>query len=134
MYDIPSKDYIKARWMDLYPQDDTGDDSNLQLSCSNCHICMIDWCDKENIFWLTDINLSLAEDKWLEDKVVKKSIKRFTQTGLVPSYMASRKRKKREVVHDLMRVLVHLHCPMPTNAPTSVNIYILNFGMGNMLI
>ena len=42
--------------------------------------------------------------------------------------------RKREVVHVLMRVFIHLHYPMPTNALTHVNTYILNLGVGNMLI
>ena len=55
---------------------------------------MIDWCDEGYNFWPTDINLSPAEEKWLEDEVVNKGFKRFTQTGLVPYYMSSRMRKK----------------------------------------
>ena len=44
---IPIHDYIKRKWIDLYTQDDTGDDSDLQLLCSILCICMIDWCDDE---------------------------------------------------------------------------------------
>ena len=47
MKDIPIPDYIKTRWIDIYPQDDVGDDSGLQLLCSSLNICMIDWCDEE---------------------------------------------------------------------------------------
>ena len=97
MKDILIQDYIKTRWIDLYPQDDTGDDSDLQLLHSSHQICMIDWCDEENNFWPTDINLSPAEEKWLEDEVVKKGFKRFTQTSLVLYYMAFRIRKKKVV-------------------------------------
>ena len=32
MKDIPIHTYIETRWIDLYPQDDTVDDSGLQLS------------------------------------------------------------------------------------------------------
>ena len=45
-------------------------------------------------FWPTDISLSPAEEKWLEDEVVKKSFKRLTHTGFIPYFMASRTRKK----------------------------------------
>ena len=45
-----------------------------------------------------------------------------------------KKERKKEVVHNLMTALIHLHCSMPTNAPTSVNTYILNLGIWNMLI
>ena len=55
---------------------------------------MIDWCDEEYIFLPTDINLSSAEEKWLEDEILKKGFKRFTQAGLVPYYMASRMRMR----------------------------------------
>ena len=77
MKDILIQDFGKTRWIDLYPQDDTEDNSDLQLLCSSHHICMIDWCDDEYNFWPTDINLSPAEEKWLEDIVVKKGFKRF---------------------------------------------------------
>ena len=50
MYKIPFHDYIKINWIDLYPQNDTGYNSDLQLLCSTCHICMIDWCDEEYDF------------------------------------------------------------------------------------
>ena len=50
MNDIPIHNYIKTRCIYLYPQDDTGDDSDLQLLCSSLHICMIDWCDGESKF------------------------------------------------------------------------------------
>ena len=55
---------------------------------------MIDWCDEEYNYWPTDINLSTTEEKCLEEEVVKKGFKKFTQTGLVPYYMAPRMRKK----------------------------------------
>ena len=63
MKDILFHDYIETRWIDLYPQDDTGFDSDLQLLCSCLYICMIDWCDEEYNFWQTDINISPAEEK-----------------------------------------------------------------------
>ena len=44
----------KARWIHPYPKDDTGDDSDLQLLCSSCHICMIDWCGEEYNYWQTE--------------------------------------------------------------------------------
>ena len=47
MNDIPIHDYIKTRWIDIYPQDDTRDDSDLQLLCSSLLIFLIDWCDEE---------------------------------------------------------------------------------------
>ena len=50
----------------------------------------------------------------------KKGFKMFTETGLVPSYIASK------VLHVLMTVFIHLHCPMLTSAPISVNTYTLN--------
>ena len=81
---IPIHDYIKTRWIALYPQDDIGDYSDLQLLNSSLHICMIDWHDEKFNFWPTDISFSPAEEKWLKDKVVKKGFKTFTQTGLVP--------------------------------------------------
>ena len=43
-------------------------------------------------------------------------------------------RRKTKVLHILMTVFINLHCPMPKNAPTSVNIYIMNLGLENMLI
>ena len=94
MNDILIYDYIKTRWIDLYPQDDTGDASDLQLLCSSLHIFMIDWCDEEFNFWPTDISLSPAEEKWLKEEFVKKGFKQFTQTVLVPYPMASRMRQK----------------------------------------
>ena len=50
MKDIPINDYTKARWTDLYSQDDTEDASDLQLLCSSHHICLINWCDEEYDF------------------------------------------------------------------------------------
>ena len=94
MNDIPIHYYKKTRGVDLCPQDDTGDDSDLHLLCSSLHICMIDWCDEKFNFWPTNISLSPAEQKLLEDEVVKRGFKRFTQMGLVPYYMALRMRKK----------------------------------------
>ena len=38
---------------------------------------MIDWCDEEYNFLLTDINLSPAEEKWMEDEVVKKGFQKI---------------------------------------------------------
>ena len=76
--EIVVHDKIKKNWIDLYPQDDTGDDSDLQLLCSSLHICMIDWCDEEFNFWPTNISLSPAEEKWLEDEFVKWSFESFT--------------------------------------------------------
>ena len=35
-------DHKKTSWIDLYPQDSNGDDSDLQLSHSSLHICMIE--------------------------------------------------------------------------------------------
>ena len=55
---------------------------------------MIDWCDEKYNFWPKDINLSLAEEIWLEQEVVKEGFKRFIQTGLILYYMASKMRKK----------------------------------------
>ena len=43
MKDIPIHDYTKKRCIDLYPQNNTGNDSDLQVLCSNLHTCMIDW-------------------------------------------------------------------------------------------
>ena len=34
----------------FYPQDDTGDNSHLQLFCASHYICMIDLCEKEYSF------------------------------------------------------------------------------------
>ena len=42
--------------------------------------------------------------------------------------------RNQEVVHVLMMGFIHLHCSKPTNIPTSVNTYILNLDLGNMLI
>ena len=42
MDDISIDCHIKTRWVDLYPQNDTRDDSDLQLLCFSLHICMID--------------------------------------------------------------------------------------------
>ena len=78
----------------MITQDDTGDDSYLQLSYSSLHICLIDGYDKEFNFSPTNISLSQAEEKWLEDEVVKKGFKRFTQAGLIPYYITKRMRKK----------------------------------------
>ena len=56
---------------------------------------LYDWLVWWRIYFCpTDINLLPAEEKWLEKEVVKKSFKRFTQTGLVLYYMASRTKKK----------------------------------------
>ena len=43
-------DHIKTRWIDLYAQDDTRDDSDHHILCSSLCICMIDWCKKEYNF------------------------------------------------------------------------------------
>ena len=102
------------------------DDSDLQLLCFSCHICIFDWCDDEYNYWPTDINLLLAEEKWLKEEVVKNGFKRFTQSGLVPYYMASRMRKEERSGPCPYDRFIHLHCHMPTNAPTSVNTCILN--------
>ena len=90
MKNILIHDYIKARFIDLNPQDDTGDDSDLHLLCSSHHISMIDWCDEEYNFFPIDINLSPPNKKLLEVEVVKKDFKRFTQTGFALYYMALR--------------------------------------------
>ena len=50
MDDILVQECMKTRWMDLYPQDDTGNDSDLQLLWSSLHVCMNNWCDDKNIF------------------------------------------------------------------------------------
>ena len=34
MKEIPIHDYIKTKWIDLFPKDDTGNDSDLQLYVS----------------------------------------------------------------------------------------------------
>ena len=65
-------DYTNSRWIDLYPQDDTVDDSDLKLLCFSHHICIIEQCDEEYNFWPTNITLSPAEEKWLEEEVVEK--------------------------------------------------------------
>ena len=123
--EIVGHDYIKTKWIDLYPQDDTEDNSNLQVLCSSLHICMIGWCDEKYNFCPTGISLLPAEEKWLEDEVVKKGFKRFTQTSLVPYYIALRMRQKDRSGPCLFGVFIHLHCFMLANAPTSVNTYIL---------
>ena len=43
MNDIVVHDHIKTRWLDLYPQYDSVDDSGLQHLHSSLHICRIDW-------------------------------------------------------------------------------------------
>ena len=48
--EIVVHDHIETKQIDLYLQDDTGDDSDLQLFCSTLHICMIDWYEKNIIF------------------------------------------------------------------------------------
>ena len=95
---------------------------------------MIVWCNEKFNFWPTDSSLSPAEENWLKNEVVKKGLKRFTQTCLVLYHMASRMQRKTEVLHVLMTVFIHLHFPMHTNAPTRKNIFILNLGLENMLI
>ena len=50
---------------------------------------MIDWCDEEYEFWSTGINFSSAEEKWLEEEVVKKGFKRLMQTGSLVQYYMS---------------------------------------------
>ena len=93
MNDIPIHDYITIWWIDLFPHDDTGDNSDLLLLCSSLHICVFDWCNEDFSFWPTDITILPAEEKFLEE-VVKEGFKQFTQTGLFPHYMTSRMRKK----------------------------------------
>ena len=110
--DILIQDYIKTRWIDLYSQDGTGDDSELQLLCSSHHICMIDWFDEEYNFSPTEISISPAEEKRLEDEVVKKGFKRFTHISLVQYYMASRMRKKERSGLNPYERVIHLHCSM----------------------
>ena len=62
--EIPVHSCIKTKLTEL-PQEDTGDDSELQLLCFSHCICMIDWCDEEYHVWPTNIILSSAEEKWL---------------------------------------------------------------------
>ena len=50
MYDILIHDNIKTRYIDLYPQDDIGDVSDLQLLYSSLLIYMIDGHDEEDTF------------------------------------------------------------------------------------
>ena len=40
--------------------------------------------------------------------------------------------RRTEVLYVFMRGFIHLHCLMPTNAPTSGNTCILNLGMENI--
>ena len=51
----------------------------------------------KNIMFGQQTSTFHAEEKWLEEKVVKKGFKRFTQTGLVPYCMVLRIRKKKMV-------------------------------------
>ena len=67
-------------------------------------------------------------------KLWRKGSKDSLKLVWVPYYMTSRMRKKTKVFHILMTWFIHLHCPMPTGVPTSVNTCILNLGLGNMLI
>ena len=57
-------------------------------------MCMIDWYNEDFNFWPTDSSLSLTEEKWLGDEDMKRGFKRFTQTSLVPYYMALRMKKR----------------------------------------
>ena len=59
--DISDQGCIMIRWIDLYPHDSIGDNSDFQLLCSSLHICMVDWCDEEYNFWPTAISLSPGE-------------------------------------------------------------------------
>ena len=86
-------DYIKTRWIDLYQQ--------LTQETNQIFIFYVPFVTnvwligemKNKIFWPTNINLSPAEEKWLEGEVVKKGFESFTQTGLYPYYTVSRMRK-----------------------------------------
>ena len=89
--DIGVNDHIRIKWIDLYPQDDTGDDEGLQLLFPSLHICMVDWFNEEFNFWLTDIRISPVEANYVEDKDVKKGFNMFTQTGLVTYYISRMK-------------------------------------------
>ena len=71
--EIAVHDCIKARWINFYPQDGTGDDSDFQLLYSILCICMIDRCDEQLNFVPTVVSLSPAEEKRLEGQVVKKA-------------------------------------------------------------
>ena len=51
MNNILIQDCEKTSWIDLYLQNDTGDDSDLQILCSSTHISMIDWCEEEYNLW-----------------------------------------------------------------------------------
>ena len=64
-------------WIDLYPQDNTGDDSYLQFLCSSHHICMIDCCDEEYNFWPSYINLLPADKKRPDEEDVKKDLSKL---------------------------------------------------------
>ena len=131
--DILIHDNIKTSWIDLCPQDETGDDSDLQLLSSSHIICMVDWCEEEYNFWPTDINLSSPKENWLEEEVVKKGLKWFTLNCLVAHNMTSRERK-RALVHILVTGFINSHCSMPIHAPNSVNKIILNLSIGQLLI
>ena len=49
-YDIVVHNHIKIRWIDFYPPNDIGDDSDLQLLCSTLQICIVDWLIKSLSF------------------------------------------------------------------------------------
>ena len=83
-------------------------------------------CDKKSNFQSTDISFLPGEKTWLEEEVVKNGIKRFHQTGLVSYYMVSRMKKKGKHAPCPIDIVLHLHCPMPTGAPTSAKIYVQN--------
>ena len=51
---------------------------------------MIALCVNEYNVWLTDIILSPAEEKWVEEEGLKKGFERFIQTALVRYNMALR--------------------------------------------
>ena len=124
MKDIPIHDYMKARWIDFYHK--------IILGMTQIFSFFVPVFTSEKL--IGDINLSLAEEKWLEEEVVKKRFKRFIHSCLVLCYMASRMRKKDRSDPCPYDWFIHVHCPMPTNAPTSVNTRILNLGLENMLI
>ena len=71
MNDTAICNHIKTKSFDLYPLDDTVDDSYFQLLCPILHICMFDWCDEEFDSWQKNITLSPAEETWLEEEIVK---------------------------------------------------------------
>ena len=88
---------------------------------------LYDWLVLQKInFWPRDIIFSPAKRNVWKMKLWRKGTKGSLKLVWFHITWPQEWKRKAEVLHVRMIVFIHLHCPIPTNASTRVNKYILN--------